>query len=105
MKEKRDRWIYFASRKNDKFFKKIDEIGFDLDEKCVMFEKNIDIPFNKIIKEKNLKNGFYYDRWDHGVLISPISIEKIHGSSLIICRDEEVGLFLNHEGWLWVCKK
>jgi len=108
-KEKQDRWAYFATEKMNKFVDKIDKMGFDLNCKCIRFEKNIEVPFNQVVREKNLKNGIYYDGWEdqqgQGIRVSPISIEKMRGSSLIICRKEGIGFFLNHEGWLWVCRK
>jgi hypothetical protein len=107
-KEKQDRWSWFAARKIDKFIAKIDKLGWDLNDKCLRHELNIDQPFNRIVTKRNLKTGTYYDRWglpeEQGLPVSPVAIEKMRDDSLIICRQQGVGLFINHESWLWVCK-
>ncbi|WES69443.1 hypothetical protein [Superficieibacter sp. HKU1] len=100
---RREHWMSLASGKWVKFYSKIDKIDNHLNERCDCIKKNIVENFERIVETKNIKSGFYFDRFSYNELLSPIAFDKIHEDSILVCPKEKVAFYFHHDGWMWYC--
>lgn len=103
VKNRQAHWLSLTSGKWDKFPLKIDKIEKHLNERCVLIEKNISEEFSHFIDKKNIRHGFYFDRYLCNERLSPVTFEQIHDDSILVCPDSKVAFYFHHDGWMWYC--
>lgn len=103
-KNRRERWLILANRKEEKRWNKLDELEKQLNEKCALVQNNAVDAFHQILSKERITSGSYISRGGITTL-SPIVLSDIHDDSLLICRDKKMAFFFHHEGWIWVCRE
>ncbi|EMD6373083.1 TPA: hypothetical protein ACYSAQ_000303 [Morganella morganii] len=102
-KNRQEHWLSLVSGKWEKFASKIDRIERHLNEKCIFIDSNIPKEFHAIISKKNIKHGFYFDRYFFNQRLSPVIFEEIHDDSILVCTENKIAFYFHHEGWMWYC--
>ncbi len=102
-KNRQERWVLLSSGAWGKCSSKLDKIADHLNDHCYRFEKNITTEFDNIINNKNIKDGFYFDRFCFDKLLSPITFDDLYEDSILICPKENISFYFHHDGWMWYC--
>ncbi|EDN7242986.1 hypothetical protein GJ200_19660 [Salmonella enterica subsp. enterica] len=103
VKNRQAHWLSLSSGKWEKFSSKIDKMGKHLNERCILIEKNVSKEFGALIDKKNIRHGFYFDRYLCNERFSPVTFEQMHDDSILVCPDTNVAFYFHHEGWMWYC--